>query len=159
MANGGPKKWFMLQLWRLQQVAQILTIVLLAFQVSLTLWGYVKWRNEWLANPISGVLTLMIVIFIAVWSFAIAWDLRFKMWREQMTVLTERNPYAREKMNAKEVALYRYYWLPLLETMSKQDPKLKENADFLRTWLDQAVKNDPILKADVEEIKRDFGMK
>lgn len=147
-------------MWRLQQVAQILVLAMMALTLSLTAFNLIKWREgsllsiSWIAVPL-----LLLFILMVTWTFAILWDMRFRMWREQMTVLTERNPYAREKMNAKEVAMYKFFWLPLVESLGRTDPKLKESAQFLRSWIEKAQKDDIILQADVEKIKKDFGPK
>jgi len=146
------KKWFMLQVWRLQQVAQILTLALLALNLSLQVWGYVKWRNEFLANPISGVLLILLLLALGIWTFAILWDIRFKMWREQQAVLIERNPYAKERMAAKEIALYEIIWMPLLERLARDDPKIAAAASDLREWLSKLAKDDPVLERDLKEL-------
>ena len=146
------KKWFMLQVWRLQQVAQVLTLALLALNLSLQVWGYVKWRNEWLANPITGVLLFIGALAAAIWTFAILWDIKFKMWREQQAVLIERNPYAKEKMAAKEVALYELLWLPMLEKIGKDDPKIQAAARDLKDWVTKLTELDPVLENDLKEV-------
>jgi uncharacterized membrane protein len=158
--NGGPKKWFMLQVWRVQQVAQIITLVLLMFTTAGLLYDYMDpYQTGPLEQAWIGVPMIILMLGLIVWMVAIIWDMRFRMWREQMTVLTERNPYAKEKMNAKEVALYRYFWLPMAESLSKADPKMKDSAEFLRAWLDRVQRQDNILNSDVEDIKKELGQK
>jgi hypothetical protein len=133
-------------------VAQILTLVLLGVTDSFLLWDKVEWRGGIIADPYLGPFIILLSIGLAVWIFAIIWDLRLKMWREQMTVLTERNPYAKEKMSAKEIAIYQEFWLPLLEKFGREDAKLKRSADSLRTWLSKEVEKDPALARDVKEL-------
>ena len=148
----GAKKWLMLQMWRLQQVAQVLTLALMAINLSLQVWGYVKWRDEFLANSLYGPLTIVLVLAIVIWSFAIVWDRRLKMWREQQAVLIERNPYAKERMAAKEIALYEILWMPLLERLAKDDEKIAAAAADLRDWLTKLAKDDPVLEKDLKEL-------
>jgi len=74
-------------------------------------------------------------------------------------VMMERNPYGKEKLNAKEVALYKLTWLPVMDRLAKDDPKVKEAADFLRAWIKRAEELDPILRNDLEDLERHMGMK
>ena len=156
--HGGPKKWFMLQMWRVQQVAQPISLAMLALTLSLTVWDYVKWRPLF-NNPWSGILMILLALAAAIWIVSFLWDIRFKMWREQTTVLMERNPYAKEKMASKEVALYRLTWLPVMDRLAKDDPKVKEAADILRAWIKRAEDLDPILRGDLEDIEGHIGAK
>jgi len=153
----GLKKWSMLQLWRLQQVAQLLTLALLALNLSLQLYDFIKWRGSLFETPYTGVLIIMLILAAIIWGFAFLWDVKFKMWREQQTVLIERNPYAKEKMAAKEIALYELIWLPLLDKLGKDDPKLKEASATLKEWLDRQSREDPSVAKDLKDIYNFMG--
>lgn len=155
----GMKKWFMLQVWRLQQVAQLLTIFLLALNLSLQVWGYVKWRGEFLSNPYIGVFMILLALAAAIWSFAIIWDLRLKMWRDQMSVMIDKNPYMKEKFSPKEIALYATLWLPMLDFMAKSDPSIKERATFMRKWLKREMGEDALVAKDIDDILDYIGEK
>lgn len=98
------KNWFMLQVWRLQQVSQIVTLVMLTATLSGIIWGYVKYRGGIFGNSVFGILMIALIIGLVVWTFAIFWDTRLKLWRDQMQVLVEKNPYTHEKMSPKELA-------------------------------------------------------
>ena len=147
------KKWFMLQMWRLQQVAQVLTLVLLALNLSLQIFGLIKWRT---GSPLStsyvGVPLIMLVLAMAIWTFAIFWDLRLKMWRDQMNVIVERNPYSKERLSSKEVVLYSLCYLPVIEKLGKDDPKMMEVAEVLKQWFKKETDEDPQLVKDIREI-------
>jgi hypothetical protein len=158
--DGGIKKWFMLQLWRVQQVAQLLTIAMLAFTISLQIYPYVSWRFEGTVfeGTYPSITLILLLIAAGVWIFAITWDMKLRMWREQATVLVERNPYAKEKMTSKEVVLYGLIWLPLLEKMAKDDPKLTTASEVLREWLRKASKEDPSNAAEVEQLFEFLGV-
>ena len=143
----------MLQVWRIQQVAQVLTIMLLAINLSLQLYGFISWRKGSLfSTPYSGVPMILLVTVAIIWGFAIVWDMRFKMWREQQAVVVERNPYAKERMTSKELVVYGITWLPLLDQLAKQNPEIRPAAEAMRNWLKQASKEDPIATADMKEI-------
>lgn len=149
-----PKKWFMLQIWRIQQVAQLATIVLLSLNVAGMIFASIDWRVEGTAFEKSYVTIplLMAVIGMIIWLSAIWWDTRMRMWREQATVLVERNPYAKEKLSAKEVALYELLWLPMLDKMAQGDPKIKDSISSIRAWIHRSYTSDPLLAADVKDV-------
>lgn len=151
MSDGGVKKWFMLQLWRLQQVSQPLTIAMLAVTLSLNIFNFIRWRPP-LENPYYTIPLIFIIILSVAWGFAIIWDLRLRMWREQATVLIEKNPYSKEKMYSKEIAIYWILWLPLLEKLAKDDPKYEPQARAMRTWLNKTSKWDSTTYDDLKEI-------
>lgn len=154
----GLKKWFMLQMWRVQQVAQVITIALLAVNLSLQIYTFMHWREGSLfATPYTGATMIVLVLAAIIWGFAIIWDLRLRMWREQATVLMERNPYVKEKMTAKEIMIYGTLWLPLMENLGKTDPKMKEAAEALKEWLTRSMNGDEILTKDVDEILQHIG--
>jgi len=147
------KKWFMLQMWRVQQVAQVLTIMLLAINLSLQLYGFISWRRgSFFSTPYTGVPLILLVTIAIIWGFAIVWDMKFKMWREQMAVVVERNPYMKERMTSKELAMFSITWLPVLDQLAKQNPEVKPAAEAMRNWLKQAAKEDPTATADMKEI-------
>ena len=156
--SGGIKKWFMLQMWRVQQVAQVLTIALLAVNLTLTLYSYMRWREGTLfATPYVGGLAILLTLAVAIWMFAFVWDMRLKMWREQQTVVVEKNPYTKEKMTPKEIMIYGLLWLPLMERMAEDDPKIKASAESLRRWLLRSMKDDSVTEAEVGIIRKYIG--
>jgi len=152
------KKWFMLQMWRLQQVSQPLTLALLAINLSLTVFSLIKWREgSLLSSSWIGVPLILLLLAMVIWSFAIIWDLRLKMWRDQATVLVERNPYSKEKMSSKEVVVYGLFYLSILESLAKNDPARREEADLLRKWLKKNLDEDPTTAKDAREIMQYLG--
>ena len=158
MSGRGPKKWFMLQMWRVQQVAQVLTIALLAVNLSLQVYTFMDWREGSIfATPYTGATMILLILAALIWTFAIIWDMRLRMWREQATVLMERNPYVKEKMTAKEILIYGALWVPLMENLGKSDPKMKEAAETMREWLSRSMKSDEILARDVKDIMDHIG--
>lgn len=157
MADNRIKKWFMLQMWRLQQVAQVLTLTLMAANLSLMVWGYVKWRGSIFENSVVGPLVILLVLGLGIWSFAIVWDLRLKMWREQVSVLVEKNPFMKERLAPKEIAFYALTWLPVLEHLAKDHPEMKTHAEALRLWLQKELKDDSLVRKDLEDILEYIG--
>ncbi|OGS42391.1 MAG: hypothetical protein A3K67_00545 [Euryarchaeota archaeon RBG_16_62_10] len=156
--DGGIKKWFMLQVWRIQQVAQIITIALLASTTAGILYDYLDtWHTGIFKEAITGIPILLLAIALAIWTFAIIWDLRLKLWRDQMTVLVERNPYTKEKLSSKEVLMFGIMWLPMMEKLSKDDPKLAASAEVIRSWVRKTADEDPETMKHVQELFAHIG--
>ena len=154
----GPKKWLMLQMWRVQQISQILSLVMIAATDALLVYDYMKWREGSLfSTPYIGVPLLLLFIIAIIWGVSIVWDIRLKMWREQVTVVFEKNPFTKEKMTPKEIVIYGTVWLPLMERMGEDDPKLKASADALRTWLLRSMEDDLVTEKEVSLIRRYIG--
>jgi uncharacterized membrane protein len=151
------KKWFMLQVWRIQQVAAVLTVGMLAVTLATTLSKSLEWRGGFFENAWFTVPVLILIIAAIIWAIAIIWDLRLKMWREQIAVTYERNPYAKEKMYSKEVMLYAITWLPIMDRMGKDDPNIREAADALRAWLKKATEEDKSLNGELEDLLKILG--
>jgi hypothetical protein len=152
------KKWFMLQVWRIQQVAAILTMCLLALNLALQMYNFVDWRQGIFETPYSGVPIFILMIFAIIWGFSIIWDLKMKMWREQMAVTVERNPYAKEKLYAKEVAIMAFFQVPLLEYIGNKDPEMKHYSEAFKNWLDNVMKDDVALKEELDSLLKYIGM-
>ncbi|UCE92279.1 MAG: hypothetical protein JSV90_03865 [Methanobacteriota archaeon] len=160
--SGSIKKWFMLQMWRIQQVAQILVLTMMAITDALLVYDYTDGLRVG-GEPLIpyralGVLFVLILIGGAIWAFAIIWDLRLKMWREQMTVLAEKNPFTKEKLTPKEVFILGALWMPLLERLGKDDPALRNSAEDLRKWIRRSLKDDKVTDAEVDTVLEYIGV-
>jgi hypothetical protein len=147
----------MFQVWRLQQVAAILTLVLLAFNLSIQLYDKLSWRGGLFESSFTAIPFIMLILVAAIWLFSIFWDLRMKMWREQMSVTMERNPYAKEKMYAKEIVQYAMLYLPILDNLGKTDPEVKAHAESFRIWMNKALKEDPAALMEFKELLEYIG--
>ena len=157
----GVKKWFMLQVWRIQQIAQILALVMLAITDALLIYDYsdgLMFNGEPLI-PVRelGVLFVLFMIGISIWTVAIIWDMRLKMWREQATVLIDRNPYAKEKMTSKEIAVYELVWFPIMERLAKDDPNMRESLEAMKRWVRLAAREQSVAD-DARELMGHIGI-
>ncbi len=148
----GVKKWFMLQMWRVQQIAAILSLLMLAVTDALLIYNLVSWRSGVFETPYTGATLILVIIGLAIWIASILWDTKLRMWREQMTVLVERNPYSKEKMSPKEIVHYRLVWLPLLKKLGKDDPSLKEYGETMEAWMEHVIRDDPSVAKEVEDL-------
>ena len=152
--SGGIKKWFMLQMWRVQQIAQILTLVMLAITNALLVYSFMEWREgSFFSTPYVGVPFLLLAIGVTIWIVAFFWDMRLKMWREQMTVAAEKNPFTKEKLTPKEIMIYGTIWLPLMERLGEDDPKIRESVESIRRWLLRTMKEDRVTEREVDILR------
>ena len=141
------KKFLMIQVWRVQQIAQISSIIMLALTLTLQVNSYIEWR---FSNTYQGIILVLLLLATVILSAGYAWDRKLRMWREQVQVSVERNPYTTTKMTPKELIGYETIWIPFLEmhgfkaqadayrkwiAHEKKDPETKKNLDALRTWL------------------------
>ena len=157
MPDGGVKKWFMLQVWRIQQVSQIITLALVAIQNALLVYGYISWRGAVFENPYIMLPMVMVAIALSIWIAAVVWDMRLKMWREQATVLVERNPYSKEKMSTKEIMIYGILWLPVMERLGQDDPKVKAAGEALKDWMKKSIEHKAVSIKDIEDVFKYIG--
>ena len=148
----------MLQVWRLQQIASVMTLFLLALSEATVIWGFLKYRGGLFGSPYIMIPILMTAFGGAIWAASIFWDLRLRMWRDQATVLVERNPYTKERLTAKEMAQYSLIWIPVLERLGKEDKKLAETAEVLKGWVKKEWQDDPVLVKDVGELFDHIGI-
>lgn len=141
----GIKAWFMVQVWRLQQIAMVGSLILLVINLGLTVYGYIDWR---IRNPYIGIPAVVFLLVTVIWIAAWAWDRRFRLWREQQTVIIERNPYASERLSPKEIVNMEWIWIPAIQ---HADP---ETAEKLRQWVATEYRNNPALMNTVATLKR-----
>lgn len=137
-------------------MAQILTLALLAINLSLQVWDFVKWRGDFMGSY-AGILVILLVLAAIVWLIAFIWDVRLKMWREQISVLMLKNPFVKERMTSKEIAIYAMTWIPVLEHMGKDNPALRAQADRFRDWLQREVDENTLTKEELKDILKHIG--
>lgn len=147
------KKWFMLQMWRFQQIAAVMTLGLLALNLSLQVNSFMNWRGGWFSNPYLGVPFILLVLISVIWCVSVVWDLKMKMWREQAAVMYERNPYSKEKLVSKEVVQMSGFWIPDLRKSGNI-----EEAEFIRRWLKKELETDPALRSELKDLLSRIGM-
>jgi len=147
------KKWFILQVWRVQQVASVLTLGLLVINLSLQVYALSKWREGIFANSYTGVPVFILIIVAVVWGFSIFWDLKMKMWREQASVNAEKTPYSKEKMTPKECLYFQSIYIPLMEHIAEDNDEMRCHLELIGKWVKKAKANDPVMVRDLKILK------
>ena len=143
------KKFLMIQVWRVQQIASIFSLIMLALTLTLQVNEYIEWR---FSNTYMGIVLTLMVLAAIIMSAGYAWDRKLKMWREQIQVSVERNPYTTRKMTPKEIIGYENLWIPFLERNNQ-----KAEADAYRKWITHEKKDPETLK-NYEELRNWLGL-
>ena len=157
------KRYFMTQLWRIQQSYTLLSLVLWGIVISLTAFPFVyqflvnQFRLEQPSTPGFVALTLIILflaVFAGLFAFGVVYDKYLRLWREQLDVMVEKNPYAREKLTPKEILTWRYIYLPAMRLSGPDNPNTSKEIDFVEKWVAVTVAADPNIRRAVEEAER-----
>ena len=157
------KRFFMTQLWRIQQSYTLLSLVLWGIVISLTAFPFVyqflvnQFRLEQPSTPGFVALTLIILflaVFAGLFAFGVVYDKYLRLWREQLDVMVEKNPYAREKLSPKEIMMWRYIYIPILRARGRDDPQSRKEIGFVERWVEISVATDPNIRRAVEEAER-----
>ena len=138
------KKWLLVQFWRVQQIAMLASLTLLAVNLALTINQYIEWR---FSNSYIGTSIVIIVIAALIWTFGYIWDRKLKLWKEQMVVSIERNPYSTKHMTPKEIANYLTIWIPWLRERGKNT-----EADFWQKIVDWNFASDTTFQAAIDKM-------
>ena len=146
------KKFLMTLVWRITQTGPILSIFFWGTALAGIFWPILGQRDPpgpmwWFVRDVLGVgedratLVGILLLFLAfvtlILSFGFVYDRVFKLWREQMDVIVERNPYAEELLYVKERAQFQEFSLPLARAVYKvsPDPELKEAIHRAEEWV------------------------
>lgn len=151
------KKRLMEMLWRAQASQSIIGIVLWSLMLAGVFYPYV--RDKFNIDP-KYVLATMTVLFLitvsAILLFGFMFD-KLKFWKEQTTVIVERNPYTSYKLQAKELVWLRL-WIQTAKCIPNKSKELEEQIKFFEQWRKKVMDDDPNLKKEVENVERFVGI-
>lgn len=120
------KKRLMTYLWRIQQSQMIISMIFWSATLSGVFYGYAAPVMKNLGIPKENVLLGLLVLFLIVLgiilSIGFAYDRIFKLWREQVHVVWERNPFYGGEMFRKEIIQWRDFFLPLAKAVQGIKP-------------------------------------
>ena len=148
----GMKKGLMKYVWRLQQVAAVAGIFLWSLTLTLLLDPYftpimIKLFNLDDSQVWERLVLTFLLVFACLVGFGITYDRLLQLWKEQTIVATERNPYAKNVMQPKEILHWQFFNIPLLRQLG-----LDKEADFYEKWNERCVAEDTLLKEEVYRI-------
>lgn len=147
------KKTLMTFVWRISQTGPLLSLFFWSTALAGIFWPIVG-RSEppkgplWVfVTEILGVpadratLVGLLLLFVSFAGFIFLvgffYDRVLKLWREQMEVIYERNPYVEDLMFTKEVRQFEQYYLPLAKALYRvsPDPDLKLAIERVERWI------------------------
>jgi hypothetical protein len=162
------KRYVMLQLWRVQQSYTLLSLFL--WGILITLSGFPVIGPVFLrvledrfgispGAPGAVALTLAVIFFgvyLFLFGLGVIYDKYLRLWREQLDIAYERNPYTREKLMVKEILLWRHMFLPALRTAVKNNPEVQHEIDFMEKWIEKSESMDGNIQKAVKETEREI---
>ena len=147
------KKYLMTLIWRISQTGPFLALFFWGTALAGIFWPIVG-RSEappgplWTfvtktlgISPTNATLVGLALLFLffatIILSVGYAYDHVFKLWREQMDVAMERNPYAEDTLFRKERLQWHQYYLPLARAMYRvsPDPELGQAIARVEQWI------------------------
>jgi hypothetical protein len=149
------KKKLMEFMWRLQASQTIIGIIFWPLTLTGIFYPYFRDRtNNFGLGPqsvLGGMLLLFSIIVLFIVIFGLVFD-KLRFWKEQNIVLIERNPYGSIKMTAKEI-----YWMKMwslaLRANPGLSPELKKELELYDKWIDYNLKEDHVLREEVERVR------
>lgn len=142
----GFRKWFNLQFVKLKQVAMVGSLVILAVNLSLTLYPYIEHRLPYYIWEIPrawlGIPLIFVFVMFVLWIIAHIWTSYLEMYRTQQRAERMLNPYNVYHFNPFQIAWYRNFHLPLMKEQLEQinnpdrKKKYKRQVERVERWLD-----------------------
>jgi len=156
------KRFIMTQLWRIQQSYTFLSLVLWGVVIALTAFPFVGafLQHQFGFDPAAPgfvaatLILLFLTVFAGLFSFGVVYDKYLRLWREQLDVMVEKNPYAREKLSPKEILMWRYIYLPAMRLSGPDNPNTRKEIEFVERWVEISIAADPNIRRAVEEAER-----
>jgi len=162
------KRFLMIQLWRIQQSYTLLSLFLWGLVISFTAYPIIS--PVWLPflerqfgisagapGVVAGTLLLLFLgIYAVLYLFGVVYDKYLKLWREQLDVAVERNPYAREKLTAKEILQWRHMFLPTLRAAAPGDKGAEREIEFMDKWIALSLASDAVIRRSLEDAEREI---
>ncbi|HEY5605780.1 MAG TPA: hypothetical protein VIL45_04565 [Thermoplasmata archaeon] len=157
------KRYVMLQLWRVQQSYVLLSLLLWGLVITFTaypvvgsVWlGFLEDRFGISPSTPGIVAATLVLIFLSAFGFlftlGVIYDKYLRLWREQLDVAYERNPYTREKLMVKEILLWRHMFLPALRRVAAEDPEIQREIEFMKKWIEKSESMDGNIRRAVGE--------
>ena len=148
------KKSLMTFVWRVSQTGPLLSLFFWSIGLAGIFWPIVGATATGATGPLWDFLVDVLgvppdrvtfvglaILFLLFASFiiivGILYDRVLKLWREQMDVAIERNPYADDKLYRKERMQWDQFYLPLARAVHRisPDPELKEAIVRVEDWV------------------------
>ncbi len=139
----------MRQYWRIQQSQAVVSMAFWTTTLTLIIWPYVKWRfddncdgtlcfsNEimGISSTYFGLMLIGIIVLLTVFLIGYIYDVGFGLWKEHLTISTERNPFG-VYLIAPPMGLILAQTNLLLKHLAPEDEDVQRHVAFIERWLE-----------------------
>lgn len=149
------KKYAMTLVWRITQTGPILSIFFWSTALAGIFWPILGRSPDgplWVfitatlgVGPdratVVGLLLLFLLFAAVILAIGFLYDSVLKLWREQMDVTYERNPYVDDRLWRKERMMFEQFYLPLARAVHRAQPDagLQEAIGRAEEWVATGV--------------------
>ena len=131
-----------LQYTKIITLAAVGSIILLAFNLALSIFSYMEFRFPkyifFIPSAWLGVASIFILIMLIIWISAHIYVRVFEMYRTEKSAEMMFNPYGIYAFSPFQEAWFRNYHLPILKALAKEHPddqELKDALQKVERWL------------------------
>ena len=132
------KRWFNVQVTKIKHVGMLISIVLLALNLSLTVYSFIKWRG---IHPYLGTTLLFFVIMFLILAFSHIWMNKWHMYAPQkMAEAILYNPYAVFAYTPFQEMWFSHIYIPIMEALydtiqdEEKKKKFKKSLELVKKW-------------------------
>ena len=156
---GGLQKFGMMLMWRMQAIGSLYSVSMLTITLTLVVYPFVNWRFYEIFGkigldlgtqadvPITAIIFTLIVSTAMIGGFI--YDRVLKLWKTSTVVAVERNPYAKNLMQPKEILNWQYFFVPMLKANG-----YNKEAEFMEKWNNKCLSENHVLRQDVNDIMK-----
>jgi hypothetical protein len=143
------KKLIMRQYWRIQQSQAVVSMAFWTTTLTLIIWPYVKWRVDdscngslcfsdeilGISSTYFGLMIIGIIVLLTVFLIGYVYDVGFGLWKEHLTISTERNPFGVYLISPPTGLILAQTNL-LLKHLVPEDEDVQRHVAFVERWLE-----------------------
>jgi len=134
------RRFFNEQYVKMKQMAAVGSLILLAINLSLTIYPYIEHRR---VHPYAAVPLLFLGIMLLIWFGSHIYVKKMEMYRTERRAEVLFNPYAIYAMNPFQEMTFKHMYLPMMESIcialpeGKDKEKMKKNVAMVKRWCDK----------------------
>ncbi len=139
----------MRQYWRIQQSQAVVSMAFWTTTLTLIIWPYVKWRFDdscngslcfsdeilGISSTYFGLMIIGIIVLLTVFLIGYVYDVGFGLWKEHLTISTERNPFGVYLISPPTGLILAQTNL-LLKHLVPEDEDVQRHVAFVERWLE-----------------------
>ena len=143
------EKLIMRQYWRIQQSQAVVSMAFWTTTLTLIIWPYVKWRFDdncngslcfsdeilGISSTYFGLMIIGIIVLLTVFLIGYVYDVGFGLWKEHLTISTERNPFVLYLISPPTGLILAQTNL-LLKHLVPEDEDVQRHVAFVERWLE-----------------------